>query len=127
MTSTPQTFTCCQCGQPFELACPDDQQIACVTCAPGFFFPDQSAEEREFSRRFLAHTRAEMAFMAEVEAALETQRAAVLIQGGTSAPSKSAMVLPQPTLTTEEQAELRASSQEVLALFRGMRGSTDRT
>lgn len=126
MTSTPQTFTCCQCGQPFQLASPDDQHVACVTCAPGYFFPDQSDEEREFSRRFLAHTRAEMAFMADVEEALEKQRAALLIQGGASAPSKSAMVLPQPTLTTEEQAELRASSQEAMALFRGMRGSTDR-
>ena len=124
MTSTPQTFTCCQCGRPFELANPDDQQIACVTCAPECFFPDQSNEE--FSRRFLEHTRAEMAFMADVEAALEKQRAALLIHGGTSAPSQSAMFLPQPILKTEEQAELRASGQEAMALFRSMRGSTDR-
>ena len=127
MTATPQTFTCCQCGQRFELASPDDPQIVCLACPPGYVFPDQSDEEREFSRRFLAHTRAEMAFMADVEEALEKQRAALLIHGGTSAPSKSAMFLPQPTLTAEEQAELRASSQEAMALFRSLRGSTDRT
>ena len=127
MTATPQTFTCCQCGQPFELASPDDPQIVCLACAPGYFFPDQSAEERAFTKRFLAHTRAETEFMADVEAALEEQRAALLIHGGTSAPSKSAMFLPQPTLTAEEKAELRASSQEAMALFRSMRGGPDRT
>ena len=127
MTSTPRTFTCCQCARPFELTSPDDPQIVCLACAPGYFCQGEDAEEREFSRRFLEHTRAEMAFMADVEAALEEQRAALLIHGGTSAPSKSAMFLPQPTLTAEEQAELRASSQEAMALFRSMRGSTDRT
>lgn len=86
MTATPQTFTCCHCGRAFELASPDDPQIVCLACAPEYFFPDQSDEEMAFSRRFLAHTRAEMAFMAEVEEALEKQRAGLLIHGGTSAP-----------------------------------------
>jgi hypothetical protein len=46
----------------------------------------------------------------------------LLIYAGTSAPAKSAMftrrVLPQPTLTEAEQAELRASSQDALSAFR---------
>ena len=51
----------------FQLASPDDQQIVCLPCAPEYFFPDQSAEELAFSRRFIEHTRAEMAFYAVVE------------------------------------------------------------
>ena len=62
-----ESFTCCQCGKSFQLASPDDQQIVCLPCVPGYFFPDQSAEELAFSRRFIEHTCAEMAFYAVVE------------------------------------------------------------
>jgi hypothetical protein len=47
----------------------------------------------------------------------------ILIDGGTSYPAKSAMfprqTLPQPTLTAEEQAEVRAASQAAFDAFRG--------
>lgn len=46
----------------------------------------------------------------------------LLIHGATSAPAKSAMftrrVLPQPTLTEPEKAELRAASQDAMKAFR---------
>ncbi len=47
----------------------------------------------------------------------------LLIDGGTSHPAKSAMLprqtLPQPTLTDEEKAEVRAASQAAFDAFRG--------
>ena len=47
----------------------------------------------------------------------------LLIDGGTSYPAKSAMfprqTLPQPTLTDEEKAEVRAASQAAMSAFRG--------
>jgi len=47
----------------------------------------------------------------------------LLIDGGTSHPAKSAILprltLPQPTLTDEEKAEVRAASQASFDAFRG--------
>ena len=62
-----ESLTCCHCGRPFELENPGDPLIVCLPCAPEYFNPIEGEEEREFSRRFLAHTRAEMAFYAVVE------------------------------------------------------------
>ena len=100
MDENPETLTCCQCGRPFQPVDEEGQRIVCAACAPAYFNPVEDAAEREFSRRFLAHTRAEMAFLAEVEAA---------------------RALPQPMLTEAEKAALREASQEAMAQFRAMR------